>query len=290
MKLEQLQEGVLCSLNCGRWSASVRLSIDKLEAKELPKEIVRAMQDVVDDKTLIKDIQTILRKAKRVLQANAIPFPVDGVMFVPKDKIEYLDTTFRQMHAEKEKRIDKLLENYNELKVKFKKAYPKFYDERFYPNKRTLRKKFYMRWQFFQFSLPDKGAKILSPKMYAREKVKFQNMVKEMEEMTISLIGQGLQQRLDSLAKQCDSGKINAGTVNAVDRFLSTWDNLWQGHVDDKKLRMIMNRLKRQMRATSADRLKGNEHFRSETADKINDLMSKLNNVENFELKRKIDI
>lgn len=290
MKLEQLNEGVLCSLNCGRWSASVRLPKDKIQADNLPKEIVRMMQDVVDDKTLIKDIQTILRKAKRFLQANSIPFPVEGVFFVPKDKIELLDTTFKEMHAEKEARIDTLIKNYIPLKRRFQKAYPEYYDERYYPNKRELRSKFYMKWQFFQFALPDKAAGILSPKMYKREQTKFQNMVKNMEEMTVNLISEQLSQRLDSLAKQCDSGKVNAGTVNAVDRFLSRWDDLWQGHVDNKKMRMIMERLKRQMKKTNADRLKGNEHFRSETADKIGKLMEGLTNVPNFELKRKIDI
>ncbi len=290
MRLEQLNEGVLCSLNCGRWSASVRLPKDKVNDDNLPKEIVRMMQDVVDDKTLIKDIQTILRKARRFLQDNSIPFPVEGVFFVPKEKIELLDNTFKQMHAEKEARIDTLIKNYIPLKTRFKKAYPEYYDERYYPNKRELRKKFYMRWQFFQFTLPDEGANILSPKMYKREKEKFQNMVKNMEEMTISLISEQLSKRLDSLAKQCDSGKINAGTVNAVDRFLNRWSDLWEGHVDNKKMRMIMNRLKNQMRKTSADRLKGNEHFRSETAEKIGKLMKGLNNVPDFELKRKIDI
>jgi len=289
MKQSQLEEGVLCSLNCGRWAASVRMPKEMIP-QNLPKEILRQMQDVLDDKTLLKDIQTVLRRAKRFLQANSIPFPVDGVFFVPKENIEKIDNGFKKYFDEKEVLIERLLNEYATLKARFKNNYPEYYNEKYYPNKRELRKKFYMKWQFFQFSLPDEGAKLLSPKLYKREQEKFKTMVKDMEEMTVSLVGNMLHQRLESLAKQCDSGKINAGTVNAVDRFLSKWDDLWRGHVDDKKMRMVMNQLKRQMKKTNADRLKGNETFRNETGEMINKLMDKLNNVPNFELKRKIDI
>jgi hypothetical protein len=289
MRVEQLEEGVLCSLKMGRWAASVRMPKSKL-GKSVPKEIVRAMQDLISDRTLLKDLATIRRSAKGLLLRSSIPFPVNGVFFVPKDQINNLDESFTSFMAEKEIRLEKLISNYKRLKKQFKKKYPDYYSEKYYPTEARLRRKFYFSWQFFQFTLPDEGAKVLSPAIYKKEQEKFQQMVGLMEEMTISLVGNMLHRRLDKLAKQCDSGKINAGTVHSVDRFLSRWDDLWRGHVDDKKMRMIMNQLKRQMKEASAERLKNNDEFRGEVGDKIGSLMSKLQKLPNFELKRKLDI
>ena len=78
MKAEQLQDGALCQLKMGRWDASVKMKKGELGGS-VPQEIVRAMQDLVEDRTLLKDLATIRRSAKGLLMRNSLPFPVDGV-------------------------------------------------------------------------------------------------------------------------------------------------------------------------------------------------------------------
>lgn len=289
MRVEQLQEGVLCSLKMGRWDASIRMDKSKL-GKEVPKAIVRAMHDLVDDRTLLKDMATIRRMAKGLLQRNSIPFPIDGVWFVPKEKIVMLDEEFEKFKDEHAVRLGKFMDDYGKLKRDFKKKYPTYYNEEKYPSKKKLRDKFRFDWQFFQIGLPDKGAKILSAKMYKRETEKFSGMVKQMEEMTISMVGNMLFRRIKKLSGQCETGKINAGTFNSVDRFLHRWDDLWKDHVDEKKLTLIMAQLKREMKKASVDRLKDNESFREAVNSQLETTMEKIKAIPNFTLKRKLDI
>jgi hypothetical protein len=104
MKQEVMQEGVLCQLKMGRWDASIRMSKDKF-GKELPKEIVRAMQDLVEDRTLIKNLDAIRRSAKNTLKNNSLPFPVDGIFWCPKDKIPLLDDCFTKLKVERRKSL-----------------------------------------------------------------------------------------------------------------------------------------------------------------------------------------
>lgn len=289
MRPEQLQEGVLCSLRVGRWDASIRMDKNKLGQK-VPKKIVRAMQDLIDDRTLLADMATIRRMAKGLLQRNSIAFPIDSVYWIPKDKIVMLDEEFTKLKTENDKRFQKFIKQYGKLKRDFKKKYPDYYDEKKYPSKAALKDKFYFRWQFFHFQIPTKETKLLSPKMYKREMEKLAGMVKQMEEMTINLIGNKLLERVQKLSAQCESGKINAGTYNSVDRFLKRWDDLWKDHVDEKKLTMIMSRLKREMKKSSAERLKNNEDFRSKLNTQLESTMAKIKKIPNFELKRKLDI
>jgi hypothetical protein len=289
MKPEQLQEGVLCQLKTGRWDASKRMDKRKL-GEEIPQEIVRAMQDLIEDRTLLKDLATVRRSAKGLLQRNSLAFPIDGVMWVKKEKINFLDEEFKDFKKENDKRLEKFIKHYDKMKKDFKKKYPDYYDERNYPSKARLRQKFYFDWNFFQISIPDKSTKILSPAVYKRETEKLRNMVNQMEEMTINLIGNMLHRRVVKLSGQCDSGKINAGTVNSIERFMKRWDELWRDHVDDRKMKMVMTRLKKEMKSASAERLKNNEDFREKMGSSLETIMEKLHQVPDFELKRKLDV
>lgn len=290
MKAEQLQEGVLCNLKIGRWDASAKLPKDKL-GNDVPKEIIRAMQDLVEDRRLLKDIATIRRMAKGHLMRNSLPFPIDGVWFIPKDRIEYIDHQFKQYKEVNDERVETLIKNYSKLKASMKKKYPEYYRPKKYPSISQLRKKFYFNWQFFQIALPKGGkASVLSPELYKKEQQKFNDMIKQMEEMTVTIIAQKLFKRINLLSEQCSSGKVNAGTINSIDRFLKNWTQLWSGYVDAKRLRTIMAQLKAQMRTVSADHLKDSEDFRKTIGGKMDSLLTKLKNIPDIKLKRKLDI
>lgn len=289
MDLERLQSGALCSLKMGRWDARAKLDPKKL-GKDIPAEILRVSRDLIEDRTILTSLAANRRDAKSELVFNSIPFPVEAVHWIPKDNIVTLDEYFIKRKAANQKLVDQLVENKSKLEANFKKKYPKYYDPSKYPSKEMIRAKFYFHWNFFQITLPDKGTDILSPKMYKREAEKFQGMIKEMEEMTISLAGHMITRRLERLQNQCSNEKFNAGTINAINKLLGRWEDLWNGHVDDKKFKSIMRSLRLMMKKTDADRLRGNEDFRNKTEKKIGSILKDLKAVPDYKLKRRLDI
>jgi hypothetical protein len=285
-----LNEGVLCSFQVGYWGASAKLDKNHLGPK-VPKEIVRAMQDLFDDKLLIQDIMTVLRQAKYFVTSNSLPFPIDAVTFIPKHKITEINTGLLEYQAELDERVDRLLSKYNLLKRRFQRKYPEYYRPEKYPDKNTLRARYYMRWNFFQIGVPEAAAAVIDPVEYQKEVDKFKGMVSEMEELTVNLIGNELLTRLDKLHKQCTTGEgLHGKTVNSINRLVDKWDDLWKGHVDDKKMKMIIARLRKEMKKVSIDRLKGNEDFRAEVGDKLGSMLKKLDKMPNVQLKRRLDI
>jgi len=289
MTPDQLQEGVLCQLKMGRWDASKRLSKDKL-GRSVPKDIVRAMQDLIEDRTLLKDLATVRRSAKGLLKRSSLPFPIDSVFWVKKENINTLDEKFIEFKQMNIDRVETLCDKYGAMKKSFKKKYPDYYDPKDYPTKDELRRKFYFYHNFFQISVPDKSTQILSPAVYRRETKKLRDMVKQMEDMTVDMVGNMLFKRVEKLAGQCDSGKINGGTVASIERFLGRWDDLWRDHVDQTRLKMVMARLKKEMKGTSAERLKNNEDFRAKMGSALEGMMEKIQQIPDFELKRKLDV
>jgi hypothetical protein len=288
--LDNLSEGVLCSFQLGYWGASAKLDNKNL-GKDVPKKIVRAMQDLLEDKLLIQDIYAVLRQAKYLVTNNSLPFPIDAVTFIPKHKVTEVNDGLLELDEELDDRVERLIGKYDTLRKQFKKKYPQYYRKEKYPTKSQLRKRYYMRWRFFQIGVPDQAATELDPKQYKREVDKFKDMVKEMEEMTITLIGNQVLERIDKLHKQCETGEgLHGKTVSSINRLIAKWDDLWKGHVDDKKMKMIIIRLKKEMGKVSIDRLKGNEDFRLEVGKKLGNMMKKLEDMPDVQLKRKLDI
>jgi hypothetical protein len=289
-KLARLNEGTLCSIQTGFWGASAKYDKNKL-GKDVPKDIVRAMQDLLDDKTLMDDIRNIQWQAKYVVKNNAMPFPIDAVFFVPKNKVIQINERLEELMEEFDVRLDKFCANYGRLIKRFKKNHPKEYRPNKYPSKRQIRNKFYIRWTFFSIDAPDSTAGILDPNDYKRAVGKFQSMVDEMEEMAVNIIANDLFARLGKLHKQCDTGEgLHGKTVGSVNRFLDKWKDLWRGNVDDKKMKIIISRLRKEMKKVEIGRLKGNEEFREEFTGKLSTIMKKIESMPNVTLKRKLDI
>jgi hypothetical protein len=291
-RIDRLNECVLINFQRGFWTASAKFDKSKLGSK-VPKEIIRATQDLLDDKTLIDDILTVQNKAKYFVKNNSLPFPIDSVFRIPQDKIIYVEDEltnyFMPMHQE---RVEILANAIDKLEKRFKKKYPNEYRPELYPTKKEIRQRFYIRYTPFYFGVPEKGLEVFNSKAYQRQVSKIKGMLDEMEEMTVAVIGNDLLKRIDNLHSKCqdDGDSLHGKSVGSITRFIDKWDDLWRGEVDDKKLTMIVGRLRREMKKVSTDRLKNNDDFRNEISGKLETIMEKLERIPNVELKRKIDL
>ena len=287
MDTAAMKNGVLCNLRIGRWNASTKLPDNKLT--EVPKQIVRAMQDLIEDKARLKELATVRRMAKGELARNSIPFPIDGIWFVPKKFIARLDDRFKELRDINKELVGNLLKDYGRMKRSMKERYPDYYNPEKYPSPEALKAKYHFDWKFFNIAMPKKGG-VLSPELYKEEQLKFQGMVKEMEEMTLTLVATRLHHRVNRLAAQCAGHKINSGTIRSIDRFLNHWDELWAGHVDEERLHSIIKKLRAHMKGIDIDGLKGSQGLQQKTEKALNKIMKGLENIPNSSLKRKLDI
>jgi len=291
-RVERLNNHLLINFQRGFWTASAKLPKELL-GQNVPQKIVRGSQDLLPDKTLVDDIRTIQNKAKYCLKNQSLPFPFDSVFRIKPEKFleveEELITHWLPLHDE---RVDVLCDNMAELKKTFKKKYPKYYRPELYPDKKDLKSRFYIRWIPFQFAIPEKGMSSFDSKTYRTQLDRIKNTLDEMEEMTLTVIGNDLLKRLDNLHSKC-TGKgetLHGKTVGSINRFIEKWDDLWRGEVDDKKLNMIVGRLRREMSKVSIDRLKDNAAFRKEVQGKVGKMIDRLQTLPNVELRRSIDL
>jgi hypothetical protein len=287
-KAELIGNGVLISFTSGRWQARAKISVNQL-GEEIPAEIVSASKSLVDDRTILKDFAMIIRSAKVFINQNSVPFPVEGVRWIPKDRITKVDKYLTKKQEEYFAERSELAGKIDAVRRRYAKKYPEFYDPSRYPTPEQIIAKFRFQWQFFQMDVPAKG-KLLDVNIFKREQEKFERMIGEMGEMTMNIFGNSIIKRLEKLNSQCTDGKANAGTINAINRLMKQWEELWEDHVDEQRFKKAIARIKRQISNLDAEAIRNNEDLQDKVASVTEKIVNQIKRVPNFELKRKVDL
>lgn len=294
-------DGVLILFRTRCWGATTRADDNVIQISEdyLPKDkeaaakvrkMIRAQMDLLDDKTLLEQLNQIRSEAKRYIHRNSIPFPAPNMVFVPKNRIVDIDERLQRYQQEWEEVAEDLVEQLDSLKEKFKAKYPELYDEASYPSKASLRSRIYFNWSFRQFTVPDREMSVLSPEIYKREVAKFKQDIAEMKSMTLNVMANEFIQRIEALKKGCETGNITPQTVTAINGFLSRFDDVWDGFIEEKKIRKLVQEIKDYMDGTDAGMIRYDDNFRQIVANKAAQVAESLQKIDGVELKRAIDI
>jgi hypothetical protein len=288
--LDVFSNGVLIHLNVRCWGALSKL--DDKHLGELPKNIVRAVYDLLKDKTYLTIVHNIRSEAVGFVGNNSLPFPIAGLHFIPKKLISHVNTRLQRYQNRFWVAIEEFLDNYSSLIADYAKEYPKLYEPQKYPSVVVLRTRFCFEWTFRHFNVPDVSIGVLPPEVYGEELRKFQSEMREMRDMAVSVVGKQFIEKIESLKDQCldSSGNINTATVNAVHNFLDRFDRLWDGFVAHPQLKRMIGECKEYMAGTDADMLRADETFRGLIGKKMGEITDHLDSLADARLYRRLDI
>lgn len=284
-----LDNGVLFSIKIYNWNASVKIDPKQIN-ENVPSEIVRAMQDLFCDKTLIKELKKIKNQVFYKIETYAMPFPLENIFFVPHKYLEKIDEYLEEMKFHYFNLVDELIRNYDKLRNDFKEKYPDNYKivKKRYPDASQLKNKFRFEWNLYSISIPDAndGFKMIDKSIIEKEKAKFQNLMVDMEKQTIELIRDKLIDRINVLAEQCNNGTINRATMGSVTNIIEQWEEIWQNCLDQKTLGNAIKSVKMTLnKVGNVDAFKENEKLQGQVEEKLEKIVSRLKKVE---FKRKI--
>lgn len=191
------EKGCLCNLDCGVWGARVKIPKEKI-LLDADKNFWSAAMRLVDPKTL-KDIEAIRNEARMFLVNNSLTFPIRGTTFVPKDKIEKIENGLREFAEKFRTAVDAFIKDYTTFREEAREHLGELYDESRYPP--DISRKFGFSWQFYAIGMGN-GAKILSPELYAREKQKLEDQLREFSESAVMTLRLKFFEMLDNIVKK----------------------------------------------------------------------------------------
>lgn len=282
------EQGVLINFRKGGWGARAKVDVEKLGG-EIPEDIIRATQDLLleEDKELLREIRRTMNLGKRWVIKNSMPFPIESFRFIPKGKVAEAEEYLKDISQKTSQLVGVLVEKLDKAKANFKKKYPKHYRPERYPSSDQLKYIFYIKWSFRQFA-PDLTMKEFAPEVYEQEMQRFREEINDMKQMTASAIGNAIIGRIDRLRRQCTDDKINARTINGINKFLDQFENEWDGYIAHQELKKIFADIKKYVAKNSSDILKDNEKVREEVGKKMEKIVGDLEKIPNVKLKRKM--
>lgn len=279
-----LDLGYLTSVKIYCWNAAVKIDPKDL-ANDVPSEIVRTMQDIISDKTIIKELRKIKNQVFYFIENNSMPFPLEQAFFVPKQNIEAVSNYLEEMKSKYFEIADELIRNYSRLRTEFKIRYPKNYKivEKRYPSAERLKEKFRFDWNFYTINAPtSKGFSTIDKSIFAKEKAKFQELMAEMEQNTIAFIQEKLIERCNVLAEQCSDGKINRATMNSISSIVDQWEEIWSDCIEQKSLNSAIKSVRLTLKSVGdVDQFKTNESLQNKVENKLEKIIKRLENLPN---------
>ena len=283
------ETGMLINLKMGNWAARNKLPEEDL--KDLPKEIVRGVFDLIDDKEMLDEITSRQAKLRGTVKGMTVPFPIDGVYFVLGKDIEAVTNIIKSEKEEILGLAKKFSENYEKIVENYSIKYPKFYQiaRGKYPSKETVKDRFYVEFRMFQVNVPNKKLSFISPELYKEEMKKFKNEIEEMKKEVVNIIYTELLERVVTLSRQCDDGKPSQRTLNNLGELFEKVENLYADFIERQDIADMVMRVKKMVSGVDAKELRTDEKFKDDFGKRMKKVAAELKALPDTELKRSIE-
>ena len=282
------QRGAMINLRCRCWGASAVLNEDFF-GDQMPAEIVRAVYDLLPNKTFLEQLHSMRNEAKRYLYRASMPFPIEGFVFVLKSDIPEVERNLQARREEFMDKVEQFLEVYEVEVNKFARDYSHLYNPDKYPTVAEMRTRFKFDWKYRHFDVQG-TMDILPPEVYQDQLRQAKSEVREMVDMAVRAIGKQFIDKITALQSQCSSGKINTATIDNLHDFLDDFENKWDGYVGHRKLREMVAECKAYVSNVGADELRYGEDLRGVIADKMQGIISDFETTADARLHRRIDV
>jgi len=229
MSLERLfADGVLIDLDIRRWSGQKKLVPVDLDLKEeeVP-DIFSLGRKYLVPKSVINYFAALEQRARRLLDQNSFAFPIGSTRYVPKNNVLELLQALDQMKEEFYREVDAFINDYDVLREKMKKDYPKYTNSLlpYYPSPAEVRSKFSFNYVIYNISAPAELAEVSKEELLAQRQA-FERYKQELDRQVDDFLREVVVQLRAEAAELCAkmADKISKGEVISAKTLKSFYD------------------------------------------------------------------
>ena len=188
---------------------------------------------------LLGPIHTAQHQARNHIAQNSLPFPIQTISLVPKERIKVIDERLELFKTRFWACVNDFIKEYEPARTEARQVLGDLFDENDYP--KDIEKRFKFEWMYFNLGMPGK-ASILTPEIYAKTKEKFQQKMEETRELALSALCTEFSEVVENLAERLNGngGKTRmykASMFNSLRDFLD--DISGRNLFDDAKLKAL---------------------------------------------------
>ena len=257
------EKGCLIQLSISKWGGVKKINDNQLAEMTDVHEWLTATKKLVDPESL-KPICKVGNASRAYLTSVSLPFPIQGMVFIPKEMITRVDQGLEEFKTEFNQTIATFLRDYDKLRETAMVYLGELFNEVDYPV--HVEKKFSFAWRFIILDVPNGKSGILSPEIYEREKEKFIQTMEEARTMAIESLREefgSMVERITDRFTQSGDGKPKVFKNATVESFYEFFETFKERNIfRDEQLDELVNRAQAVLGGVSAESIRTNAHLK----------------------------
>jgi hypothetical protein len=226
------------------------------------------------DPESLKPICKISNSARNWLATLSLPFPIAGMVFIPKNLINEVDQKLSEFQSKYNEAVQDFVQDYNYLRETARSYLDELFNEVDYPI--DIAKKFNFSWRFVILDIPNGEHRLLAPEVYAREQEKFIQTMDEARGMAIEALREEFAQMVERITDrftQPDTGKPKVFKNATVDSFYGFFQTFKDRNIfEDDQLSELVNRAQAVLKGSSADQIRSNDKLKDNIRSGMSDI------------------
>ena len=269
------QKGCLVQMSVSKWGGVKKIDKSKIAnmVHRTEADWVTATKKLVDPESL-KPICKISNSARNWLATLSLPFPIAGMVFIPKNLINEVDQKLSEFQSKYNEAVQDFVQDYNYLRETARSYLDELFNEVDYPI--DIAKKFNFTWRFVILDIPNGEHRLLAPEVYAREQEKFIQTIDEARGMAIEALREEFAQMVERITDrftQPDTGKPKVFKNATVESFYGFFQTFKDRNIfEDDQLTDLVNRAQAVLKGSSADQIRSNDKLKDSIRSGMSDI------------------
>jgi hypothetical protein len=257
------EKGCLVQLSISKWGGVRKIEDYKLAKMVDAHEWVTATKKLVDPESL-KPVCKIGNGARSYLAGVSLPFPIQGMVFVPKEMISRVDKRLEEIRSEFNQAVTAFVRDYDRLRQNAMVYLEDLFNEVDYPS--DVERKFSFTWRFIILDVPNGKSGILSPEVYEREKEKFIQTMEEARTLAIESLREefaSMVERITDRFSNPTDGKAKVFKNTTIESFYQFFETFKERNIfRDEQLAQLVERAQAVLGGVSAESIRSNDHLK----------------------------
>lgn len=260
--------GCLIQLSTSIWGARRKIKTEQITNMAAANEWLSTQKKLIDPCAL-KPIQKVANAARGYLSSVSLPFPINGMVFVPKEMISKVDDQLNRFQSDFNDKVADFMDRYDRLRETAMVYLGDLFNETDYPV--DIQAKFSFAWRFINLDVPNGRTGVLSPEVYEREKKKFVQTMEDARELAVMSLREefsGMIQRITERFTNGDNTKpkvFKNGTINNFYAFFETFKA--RNIFGDKELSELVDRARAVLGGQNAAAIRSNDELKEQIRD-----------------------
>jgi len=254
------EKGCLVQLSISKWGGVKKIDDSKLAKMVEAHEWLTATKKLVDPESL-KPICKVGNAARSYLVGVSLPFPIQGMVFAPKEMISRVDKRLEEFRAEFNEAVNAFTRDYPRLRETAMVYLGDLFNEVDYPIQ--VEQRFSFTWRFIILDVPNGKAGILSPELYEREKEKFIQTMEEARTLAIESLREefaSMVERITERFTESTDGKPKVFKNATVESFYEFFETFKERNIfRDEQLAQLVEKAQAVLGGASAESIRTSE-------------------------------